>query len=315
MPIRKKEHVPEYAVFDGWVNLNTAEFAGVFTMDIYDEVGSFFNRPDEMQAGTPVPDMIRDMRAVGIERAVLTAYGVEYPDRPAIRCAQGEDVVDVVADHPDLLTASAGFNSPGAISGHGKGLVAGVRRLAALIERGLRVFRVVPFNFDRAPTDALFYPYYALCEMTGTIVSINVGVPGPIGPAWTQDPMHLDQVLRDFPNLIVIASHTGHPWEELLIRLMMKYQNLFLMTTAYSARYLRPELVSFMRSRRGRSKVMFASGWPLLSFERAVGDALALDLPHEAMRRYLYENLDTVLTGAAEIRRNAGEVSGTFLAS
>ncbi|MGP4028710.1 amidohydrolase family protein [Actinomadura sp. 3N407] len=285
----------QHRVFDGWVNLNTPEFAGVFTVDIYDEVSSFFSRPEQMQAGTALPEMIKEMRAAGIERAVLTAYGVEYPDLPDVRCVQGEDVVKVVTERPELFTASAGFNSPRAIGGHGGGITAGVRRLATLIDQGLRVFRIVPFNFDRPPTDACFYPYYSLCEQTGTIASVNVGVPGPKGAAWTQDPLHLDRVLRDFPDLTVIASHTGHPWEEMLIRLMMKYENLYLMTTAYSARYLKPELVSFMRSRRGRTKVMFASGWPLLGFGRAVGDALRLDLPDEAMDGYLYANLDRVL--------------------
>lgn len=293
-----------FPVFDGWVNLNTAKFSGVFNVDIYDEVSSFFNRTDEMQAGTSVPQMIQDMHAVGIQRAVLTAYGVEYPDQPHVRCAQGEDVIDVVGDRPDLFTASAGFNSNRALNGYGQGLTSGVRRLAGLIDRGLCVFRVVPFNFERPPNDGCFYPYYALCELTGTVVSINVGVPGPRGAAWTQDPMHLDQVLRDFPNLVVIASHTGHPWEELLIRLMMKYDNLYLMTTAYSARYLKPELVSFMKSRRGRSKVMFASGWPLLSFERSVADARGLDLPDDALEGYLYTNLEGVLRRAAEDRGN-----------
>jgi len=295
----------QHRVFDGWVNLNTPEFAGVFTVGIYAEVSSFFSRPDEMQSGTTVPDMVDQMRSAGIERAVLTAYGVEYPEYPDVRCVKGEDVIDVVAEQPDLFTAAAGFNDPSAINGYGKGLGAGVQRLAKLIERGLEVFRIVPFNFDKAPNDALFYPYYALCEQTGTAVSINVGVPGPKGPAWTQDPIYLDQVLRDFPNLIVLASHTGHPWEELVIRLMMKYENLYLMTTGYSARYLKPELVSFMRSRRGLDKVIFASGWPLLSFDRAVEDALQLDLPDEAMDGFLYSNLERALARAATIRDKA----------
>jgi uncharacterized protein len=300
----------KHRVFDGWVNLNTPEFAKVFTVDIYDEVSSFFSRPDEMRAGTTIPDMIEDMRSLGIERAVLTAYGVEYPEYPEVRCVQGEDVVKVAAAEPEIFTASAGFNSPRAIQGHGKGITAGVRRLVNLIDQGLRVFRLVPFNFDRPPTDACFYPYYSLCEQAGVVVSINVGVPGPRGPAWTQDPLHLDRVLQDFPALQVVASHTGHPWEEMLIRLMMKYENLHLMTTAYRPRYLKPELVSFMRSRRGRSKVMFASGWPLLSFSQAVEDALALDLPDEAMDGYLYANLDRLLHQAsrAGIRTGATTV-------
>ena len=52
----------------------------------------------------------------------------------------------------------------------------------------------------------------------------------------------------DFPDLVVVGAHMGHPWEALLVRLMMKYEHLYLSSSAYLARYIDPAVVAFMDS-------------------------------------------------------------------
>ena len=132
---------------------------------------------------------------------------------------------------------------------------------------------------------ALYYPVYATCEELGVPVSINVGIPGPRVRSRCQDPVLLEDVLIDFPDLVVIGAHMGHPYEELLIEYMMKWPNLYLSNSAYLAKYMHPALVTFMGSRRGRGRVLFASDHPFLPMERALAAARALPLSDEAMRR------------------------------
>jgi predicted TIM-barrel fold metal-dependent hydrolase len=91
-------------------------------------------------------------------------------------------------------------------------------------------------------------------------------------------------------------AHGADPWWQVAIRLMLKYRNLYLMTSAYAPRYFPPELIHFMNT-RGQDKIMFASDHPVLSMERCMTEAQALDLREGVLDKFLYGNADRVLIG------------------
>jgi predicted TIM-barrel fold metal-dependent hydrolase len=142
---------------------------------------------------------------------------------------------------------------------------------------------------------ALYYPLYATCEELGIPVSINIGIPGPRVRSRCQDPVLLEDVLIDFPDLVIIGAHMGHPYEELLIEYMLKWPNLYLSNSAYSAKYMHPGLVKFMGSSRGRGRVLFASDHPFLPMERALAAARQLPLAAEAMNDFLGDSAARIL--------------------
>jgi predicted TIM-barrel fold metal-dependent hydrolase len=101
--------------------------------------------------------------------------------------------------------------------------------------------------------------------------------------------MHYDRVCHRFPELKLCMIHGADPWWDLAIRLMIKYPNLHLMTSAWAPKYLPESLLHYMRT-RGKTKVIFASDAPVLSITRTVTEALALDLPEPVRDNYLYAN-------------------------
>ena len=62
----------------------------------------------------------------------------------------------------------------------------------------------------------------------------------------------------------LIMAHGADPWWGEAIRLLLKYPNLYMMTSAYAPKYLPAELIQFMNT-RGTQKVLFASDHPVLS--------------------------------------------------
>ena len=60
--------------------------------------------------------------------------------------------------------------------------------------------------------------------------------------------------------------HGADPWWDIAIRMLIKYQNLRLMTSAWSPKRLPESLLHYMRT-RGKNKVIFASDWPVLRAE------------------------------------------------
>ena len=137
--------------------------------------------------------------------------------------------------------------------------------------------------------DAVYYPLYTKCCELELPLNMNTGIPGPPIPGEVQNPMYLDRVCIRFPELHLCMIHGADPWWEIAIRLMTKYPNLHLMTSAWAPKYLPETLLHYMRT-RGKTKIIFASDAPVLSITRTVGEASQLDLPPEVMDNYLYAN-------------------------
>ncbi len=211
------------------------------------------------------------MEAAGIERAVLTCdVNDPGPVAKIARQYSGRFILSVVVDPLG-----------------GMGTIRAIDR--AVKEFDVRLVRIVPFLFNRPPNDKVCYPLYTKCIELGVPISINTGIPGPPMPAEPQRPLYLDEVCLFYPELRIIMAHGADPWWGEAIRLLLKYPNLYLMTSAYLPKYLPEELIRFMNT-RGQNKVMFATDFPFLPFDRAIAEASALPFRDGVLERYLRLN-------------------------
>jgi predicted TIM-barrel fold metal-dependent hydrolase len=231
----------------------------------------YFHRSEEVFKGTPLDQMVALMDAAGIDGGVLTIDGanpgpmaqaaVQYPGRFLLSA-----VVDPTQGMQTLRTIDA---------------------LAK--DYDIRLIRMIPFLINRPPNDKVYYPVYAKCIDLGLAVSVTTGIPGPPMPAEPQRPLYLDEVCLFFPELVMIMAHGADPWWGEAIRLLLKYPNLYMMTSAYLPKYLPPELIHFMNT-RGQDKILFATDFPFLPFDRAVTTARELPLRDGVAEKYLHQN-------------------------
>jgi predicted TIM-barrel fold metal-dependent hydrolase len=146
------------------------------------------------------------------------------------------------------------------------------------------------------PSDAVYYPLYTKCCELELPLCLNTGIPGPPIPGEAQNPIHLDRVCVRFPELKLCMIHGADPWWDVAIRLMLKYKNLRLMTSAWSPKRLPESLLHYMRT-RGKGRILFASDYPVLSFERCLGEARKLDLAPEVLEGWLHGNAEAFFLG------------------
>jgi predicted TIM-barrel fold metal-dependent hydrolase len=231
----------------------------------------YFKREKEIFAQTPLEELLRQMDAAGVERAIIT-----------IDAGDPEPYVEVARAFPGKFICSAMIDPTAGM--------AALRLVDTLVTKhDVRLLRITPFLINRPPNDKVYYPVYAKCIELDVPISINTGIPGPPMPAECQRPLYLDEVCLFYPELKLIMAHGADPWWGEATRLMLKYPNLYMMTSAYAPKYLPPELIQFMNTRGGH-KVLFASDHPVLSFERCVNEAAALPLREGILAKYLREN-------------------------
>jgi predicted TIM-barrel fold metal-dependent hydrolase len=142
----------------------------------------------------------------------------------------------------------------------------------------------VPIN------DKRWYPIYAKCVELDLPFCCTVGVPGPRIPMAPQKVELIDEVCWFFPELKFVMRHGAEPWTELAVKLMLKYENLFYMTSAFAPKYYPKTIVDYANS-RGAKKVMYAGYWPMgLSLERIFAELPDVPLKDEVWPRFLREN-------------------------
>jgi predicted TIM-barrel fold metal-dependent hydrolase len=273
--------VPSTPVVDFWTNLRSQAATEAW------QSTRIFRQAVEARGGTvrerSPDDVLADMDAAGIDVSVVSGMAGVEPLFPQ-RNYSIHEVLEACAEHPQRLLAALTVEGLGSIS-----LIC--RTIEELAPNPAFVaVRVVPMFLQEPIDSPRLYPVYERCEALGIPVSINVGVPGPRLRTKHQDPLLLDDVLIDFPDLTVVAAHMGHPWEALLVRLMRKYPRLYLTNSAWLAKYLAPEIVRFMDSSAGRNRLIFASDAPLIPPGRALEEARKVPIGAEAMARFVGGN-------------------------
>lgn len=150
--------------------------------------------------------------------------------------------------------------------------------------------RVVPWLWDLPPNDRRYYPLYAACVELGVPLCTQIGHTGPLLRSETGRLIpYLEDVLLDFPELVVVGGHVGFPWIDELITLTIKFRNFHVDTSAYAVHRLPASFVDYMKT-VGASRVMFGTNWPMLSPKKCLGELGALGLGEAAAEAFLAGN-------------------------
>jgi uncharacterized protein len=237
--------------------------------------------PDEE---LPIDMTVGAMDQAGVSFGLLSAW--HAPDGPLIT---NEEVEGWVTQHPDRFAglAAVDLRKP----------MEAVRELRRCVtELGFKGLRVVPWLWEAPPTDRRYYPLYATCVELGVPFFTQAGHTGPLRPSEPGRPIpYIDQVALDFPELVIIAGHIGYPWTEEMIAVARKHENVYIDTSAYTAKRYPPELVSYMQRKSGRRKVLFGTNYPMIFHQHALEDLDALDLDDETRGLFLGGNAGRLL--------------------
>jgi predicted TIM-barrel fold metal-dependent hydrolase len=274
-------------IVDLWVNLVSESGAAQFMQQPgYEGVAGYLGSNRDPVGTT---GLLATMDELGVATGIFTS-GHEH---------NADAMLEVCDAHPGRFLVAGGVGDP-ARPGR---LVRRIRDLAQ--HPAFSMVRVMPLASQVPTNDARHYPIYQVCEELGIPVAINVGIPGPRVRSRVQHPELLEDVLIDFPDLVVIGAHMGHPYEELLMNYMRKWPNLYLSCTAYAPRYLDPNLLQFMNTKTYRGRVLWGSDEPWFPMRRSLAEAQALPLDDEAMALFLGATARRLLR-ARDVKTNDG---------
>ena len=217
------------------------------------------------------------MDEAGVGKALISAWVA-----PRNVMISNDEVASFVRQAPERLigVGSVDITKP----------MAAVREIRRCVnDLGFKAIRVLPWLWEVPPTDRRFYPVYTACCDLGVPFCTQIGHTGPLMPSEVGRPIHLDQVLIDFPELVIVGGHIGYPWTDEAIAVADKHRNFFIDTSAYTARRYPAPLVDYLRG-RGRKKVLFGTNYPMISPAQALTGLDALGLDEETTALFLAGN-------------------------
>jgi predicted TIM-barrel fold metal-dependent hydrolase len=183
-----------------------------------------------------------------------------------------EEVAEAAAANSDMMIAFA------SIDPH-KGRM-GVREARDLIEKGLiRGFKFHPTLQGFFPNDMMAYGLYELIahyKLPAIFHSghsgIGTGMPGGGGLKLKySNPIYLDDVAADFPEMTVIIAHPSWPWQDEALSVCLHKPNVYIDLSGWSPKYFPEELVNRANGQL-RHKMLFGSDFPLIRPDRWIKD-------------------------------------------
>jgi predicted TIM-barrel fold metal-dependent hydrolase len=174
----------------------------------------------------------------------------------------------------------------------------GVRELRKAVEvYGVKAATAFPAGcVPQVPiNDKKFYPLYAACVDLDIPIFVCAGVPGPRVPMGCQDVALIDEVCWFFPELRFVTRHGCEPWTDLMVKLMLKYPNLYYSTSAFAPRWYPQAIVDFANT-RGADKILYAGYFPMgLTLDRIFAEMPQVPFRDHVWPKFLRENAVRVL--------------------
>jgi uncharacterized protein len=220
-------------------------------------------------ASFTVDDLAAYYRERKMAAVTFTIDQKEAPEDPA-RVTPME-IIERARDHADILIP---FGSVDPARG-----AEAVRMAKRQIEAGARGFKFHPSSQAFMPNDPSVYPVYEVIQEAGLPALFHSGQTGA-GAGMRggggirlkySNPMYLDDVAVDFPDMPIILAHPSFPWQEEALSVATHKPQVYIDLSGWSPKYFAQILIQYANTLL-KNKMLFGTDFPVLTPERWMAD-------------------------------------------
>jgi predicted TIM-barrel fold metal-dependent hydrolase len=265
--------------------------------DGYDEfqagMAKYFKNPAGAKGMLPT---VEETAAYYRERKIgCVIFPVDTERETGFRRYANEDVARIAAENSDIMIAFASIDPA-----KGK---AGAREARRLIrDFGIRGFKFHPTMQGFYPNDRGAYVLYEAIAEAGAIAlfhtgqtGVGAGMRGGMGMKLKfSNPICVDDVAADFPDMRIILAHPSFPWQEEALAVATHKPNVFIDLSGWSPKYFPPILIQYCNTLL-KHKMLFGSDWPAITPDRWMSDFKNIEIRDEVRPLILKENAARLL--------------------
>jgi hypothetical protein len=201
-----------------------------------------------------------------------------------------EEVAEVAAEHADALIPFASIDPA-------KGKL-GAREARRLVQDyGVRGFKFHPSMQGFYPNDRKAYVLYEAIQEAGVPALFHTGQTGAGAGARGgmgvrlkfSNPLYLDDVAVDFPDMPIILAHPSFPWQDEALAVATHKPNVYIDLSGWSPKYFPANLVQYANTLL-KDRVLFGSDYPAITPDRWLADFEKLPIKPEVRPKILKDN-------------------------
>lgn len=260
--------------------------------DGYDEfqagMAKYFRNPAGSKGMLPT---IQETADYYRERKIgCVIFGVDGERETGFRRYKNEEVAEIASQNSDIMIPFASIDPA-------KGKM-GAREARRLIrDYGIKGFKFHPTMQGFFPNDRAAYVLYEAIAEENCIALFHTGQTG-VGSGMRggmgmrlkySNPIHVDDVAVDFPDMPIILAHPSFPWQEEALSVATHKPNVYIDLSGWSPKYFPPILVQYVNTIL-KHKMLFGSDWPAITPDRWLADFEALDIRENVRPLVLKEN-------------------------
>ncbi|WP_435358490.1 amidohydrolase family protein [Haloarchaeobius sp. DFWS5] len=237
-------------------------------------------------------EMVEEYRNVGIDKAVLLGWDAETnTGNPPV---PNEYVAEVRDDYDDFFV---GFGSVDPLKDD---CVEEARRCVEDLDLVGFKFQQIAQGFD--PSDPQHYDLFDTIEDLGVPCVFHGGnstlgacAPGGRGLKIKYgDPMLIDDVAAEHPDLQILIAHPAFPWEKEQLAICQQKGNVYMDLSGWMPAYIDEQVLHYAKTLL-KDKVMFGTDYPMLDPAKWLHQFAELDFPPEVQRKILWKNAEEFL--------------------
>jgi uncharacterized protein len=250
-------------------------------------MGRYFRYQPQHQT---VPEMAAMYRKLRMAFVVFTVDGLREK-----RKITNEEIAELAHKNSDVAIPFASIDPHRGDEG--------VRQARRLIEDyGVKGFKFHPTVQEFYPNDRLAYPLYEVIAAAKLPALFHTGQTG-VGAGTRggggirlkySNPIYLDDVAVDFPDMPIILAHPSFPWQEEALSVATHKPQVYIDLSGWSPKYFPPLLVQYANTLL-KEKILFGSDYPVLSPEKWIEEFDKLPIKPEVRPLILKENAARLL--------------------
>jgi uncharacterized protein len=234
----------------------------------------------------PSPQEVADYyrsRKIG---CVVFSVDEHLTGRPQV---PNDEVAALATQNADVMIAFASVDPTRGFSS--------VSEAERLIAHGARGFKLHPPLQQFHANDRIAYPFYEVVAAAKLPVifhtghsGIGTGMPGGGGVRLKYgNPMDIDDVAVDFPDMPIIMAHPSFPWQDEAISVCLHKPQVYIDLSGWSPKYFSPTLIQYANTLL-KEKMLFGSDYPLITPDRWLADFEKIAIRDEVRPLILKEN-------------------------
>ena len=259
-------------------------------------MGKFFDAASAYFKADRKRPTIAETIAYYRERNVaFVMFTVDIESAFGARRIRNEEIAGLARENADIMIPFA------SIDPH-KGRL-GAREARELIaEWGVKGFKFHPPMQGFTPGDRMAWPLYeVIAEHKLPAVfhtghsGMGTGMPGGGGVRLKYgQPMLVDDVAVDFPDMKIILAHPSWPWTDESLSMALHKDNVFIDLSGWSPKYFAPQIIQYANTQL-KKKMLFGSDFPLIHPQKWLDAARQVGFKDEVLPGIMKDNAARLL--------------------